>query len=132
MPEFIAHELMQHADLKRWLVFKNEDVLKNYGVVFGTQGMANLKKATLLVPGDFYEIKRYFQFVGLVSYHKDMGMLTMSLFESENMDTFLDAFMDMRVQDWKDSDINQIGVITQAIIDDKNKELATIKLEKVL
>ena len=59
-------------------------------------------------------------------------MLTLALFECSNMDEFLDGFIALQGKNWKTVDLNKIGTIVQEIIDDTNKELASIRLYKLL
>lgn len=59
-------------------------------------------------------------------------MLIMSLVESEEMNNFLDGFLELKIQDWKVEDLNTIGKFTQQIIDYPNKEVATIMFNKLL
>ena len=132
MIQLIAHELAMYGDLKKWLVYTNEDVVANYEAAFGREAVYKLNLAITQLQDDFYEIKRYYQFVGVIAYKHSLGMLTMRLFESENMDNFLDGFLGLKEQDWKSEDLKKIGEITQQVIDDGNKELATILIKKVL
>jgi hypothetical protein len=132
MPEFIVHDLITHGDLKRWLVFTNEDVIINYATVFGEQGVINLDKAIGFHKANFYEIKRYYQFIGIIKYTHDKALLTMSLFESNDMNSFLDAFQKLKIEKWSNNQLQHLGVITQQIIDDNKKELATINIKKLL
>ncbi len=132
MPEFIVHDVVEHGNFKQWIVFTNDDVLKNYQTNFGDRGIKGLHKAIMFYQTDFYEIKRYYQFVGLLKYTHATRMLTLSLFECSNMDEFLDGFLALQGKNWKTVDLTVIGKITQQIFDDTNKELATIRLNKLL
>ncbi|HTI59070.1 hypothetical protein [Mucilaginibacter sp.] len=133
MAEFVVNDLMQHLTLKRWLVFHTPDVINNYRTMFGTVGTSNLNKATKIYDATgFHEIKRYYQFVGMISFHHTYKTLSMSLFEAENMDDFLEGFNSLKEQNWQVSDINTIGALLQQVIDDKSKELASIIMNKVL
>lgn len=132
MIELVAHELIEHGNLKKWIVFTNEDALKNYEIVFGNQGVVNLNKVINIYQSNFYEIKRYFQFVGIIAYNHSLRMVTMNLFESEEMDSFLDGFLLLQNENWKNEDLKKIGEITQQIVNDKSKQLASIRLNKIL
>lgn len=132
MIEFIANDIIEYNGLKRWLVFSNDDVLNNYEINFGDLGVKNLKKAIYVYQHNFYEFKRYFQFVGLLQYTHEGGMLTMSLFECDNMNGFLDSFIDLKLQKWQDKDLVSLGNVISQIIDDNRKSLASIRLKKLL
>jgi hypothetical protein len=132
MTELIAHDLIEHGTLRKWLVFTNEDVVKNYEAIFGEGGVIKLNIAIDKMQQDFYEIKRYCQFVGILRYSHSVGMLTMNLFESDDMDNFLDGVLDLKDQNGKSDDILKIGQITQQILDDTDGELARIRVKKLL
>ncbi|MFD0939550.1 hypothetical protein [Pedobacter boryungensis] len=132
MIELIAHDLVKHDALKKWIVFTNEDVVNNYEAVFGEQGVHNLNIAINKLQRDFYEIKRYYQFVGIIKYNHINNMLTMNLFESDDMDNFLDGVLSLKDQNWKSDDISKIGEITHQILDNQTENLARIRIKKLI
>lgn len=134
MNELIAHTFTEHGGLKQWLTITSEDAVKNYRTLFGDHGVKGINNALKLYPtNQFYEIKRYFQFVGVLKYTPlPTPLISMSLFECENMDTYLDSFFILQGSNWKQKDLDQIGNILQEILNDKNKVLATIQFNKLL
>ena len=132
MPEFIVHDLIGYGNFKQWLVITNEDTLRDYVINFGENSLKGITNAIAIYQSNFYEIKRYYQFVGLFKYIHTTKMFTLALFECSNMDEFLEGFSALQGKDWKIEDLTKIGMIAQEIIDDTNKELASIRLNKLL
>jgi len=130
--ELIVNDVVEHNGLKQYLVISPIDVLNNFQLLFGDKGLNGLKNAIILTGGkSFYDIKRYFQFVGIIKYSEINETFTMNIFESDSIDNFLDGYLKLKGENWKQSDLDKIGDITNEIINDKNKELATIVLKKL-
>jgi hypothetical protein len=132
MVELVVNAVTENNGLKQYLVLDELTVIQNYKTVFGEQGMVGLANAFKIYENSrFYEIKRYYQFIGLIKFISRPKSLTMSLFEIENMDNYLDAFKQLTTEKWKQVDIQKIGNITQEILNDNNKELASIQIKKL-
>ncbi|HEY9004072.1 MAG TPA: hypothetical protein VIM89_22125 [Mucilaginibacter sp.] len=133
MPELIVNDLIQHNSLKEWIVFKREHVLENYKTVFGERGITGLGKALVIYQSStWHEIKRYYQYVGVLMYTPYLTTLSMKIIEVTDMNEFLDGYKNLKDISWKEADLKQVGDIAQQILDDKNKILASVRLEKVL
>ncbi|HTI61793.1 hypothetical protein [Mucilaginibacter sp.] len=130
--EFIANGIVKENGLKQYVVTDELTVLENYEKMFGQKGM-NIILAAFRNYGDgnFYQIARYYQYIGLLQYRLNPKSLTLTFFEIQDMDNFLDAFSKLQIQDWKQGDLKKVGDTIQEIIDDKNKELATISIKKL-
>ena len=125
-PELIANGFADQNGMRMWTVSTNIDCLKNYKAVFGEAGLKNLDTAIGKMKQDFYEIKRYFQYVGIFEYHHSMVMYTMKLFEPTSTDSHLDAFIKLAGEDWKKEDLEKVSKISEEIINDDNKIEATL------
>jgi hypothetical protein len=132
MAELIANDLITYGQFKQWITITTEYTLLDYEAAFGEKSLKGISNAINIAQANFYDIRRCFQFVSLLKYTHSMNLLTLALFESPSMDDFLDGFIALQGKNWKEEDLNKIGRIAQEIIDDQNKELATIRLEKLL
>lgn len=132
MPDLIVNDLIEHNGFKQWLVILPDHVIENYRTIFGDKGVENINKAITIYNDNFYEFKRYYQFIGLLKYTHNHKSLTMSIFEFNDMDNYLDGFLALQGKNWNPADLNKIGLLVQEIIDDKNKQLASIIIKKVM
>lgn len=124
--ELIVHDKIDQNGMAMWGVATNTDCLKNYHTVFGDNGIRNLFNGIELMQRDFYEIKRYFQFVGIFEYHHTLNMYTMKLFEPTSSDSHLDAYNKLINEKWNKEDLISISKISEEILHDTSLVRASL------
>jgi UDP-N-acetylenolpyruvoylglucosamine reductase len=90
MVELVVNDIVNNHGLKQYLVLDELTVLENYEKIFGSAGMSGIHNAFKIYGrSSFYEIKRYFQYIGILKYTGEYHSLTMSMFDIENIDNYL-------------------------------------------